>query len=105
MNNLKFVGMALFLASVLIFGIGCGDDEECESSDSACGTFTVCCTDSDCYYKASDGTKFNCDGVNCGDAASRLADYMCGKSSSVQEYQSAADQALEAARERVIILR
>jgi len=104
-QDVKFVLMALFLASILLVGLGCSEDEECLTDSSVCGTFTACCTSSDCYYLAGDGTRFDCNGTDCSSAAGRLADYICGKSASTVDYNNTVDQILEAAQERVIILR
>ncbi|MBK8167300.1 MAG: hypothetical protein IPK64_15265 [bacterium] len=68
------------LTSCLVLGaMGCSEDEECGSDSTYCGTFTACCTSSDCYYLASDGTRFNCNGTDCTAAAEALANHMCYK--------------------------
>lgn len=105
-RKVKSVLFGLFLASLLCAGLGCSDDEECQSSSSACGSFTACCSSKDCYYLASDGTRFDCDGTNCNAAAERMANYMCKKlqTESPEEFDRVVEEILEAAHGRDKVL-
>ncbi len=53
--------------------------ENCVTETSACGSFTACCTALQCYY-LYDGKKYECDGTDCTDAATELANDMCNPS-------------------------
>ena len=74
-----------FLVLIFAFLVGitsCEDRnplEQCQTSSSACGSFKACCTAIKCYYEY-DGRKFNCDGLDCTDAATALANVMCNTS-------------------------
>jgi hypothetical protein len=43
----------------------------------ACGTFSACCSSTDCYYELPDGTQFACNGQDCSAAAQAMASYCC----------------------------
>lgn len=106
-QNSKLFLFSLFLICLMAVGLGCSEDEECQSSSSACGSFTACCTSSDCYYLAGDGTRFDCNGTDCSAAAEQLADHMCKKlrDESPEAFNRLVDEILESANERVILLR
>jgi len=70
-------GLSLF-ALGLFSGSGCGSsssDEQCQTVPISCGgkKIDACCTTSQCRYKASDGTVFNCNGTDCRAAAQQAA--------------------------------
>jgi hypothetical protein len=103
-RKVKLLILSFFIMCFLFAGAGCGGDSnraECLESDSACGRFTACCSTSNCYYLADDGTRFNCNGTNCNAAAQQLAEYMCGKSlreNSQDDLSSVVDEMLDAAK-------
>ena len=53
----------------LLASAGCGGESEQCQQGSTCqkgGSWQACCTSTDCRYKMSDGTVYNCAGTNCG---------------------------------------
>ncbi len=70
-----------FVVVVIAGMIGCGEDPPAEGmscvpaeSDGTCGRVEVCCTSTECEYRA-DGVVFPCAGSDCGAAASDVTDY------------------------------
>jgi len=98
-SSKKILSVCSLLILFLLFSSGCGDDEKCESRNTACGEFTACCTSDQCYYKTSDGTRFNCNGTDCQEAAELVAEYMCSTMSlsSPEEFEAMVDEILRAA--------
>lgn len=45
---------------------------DCLTETVECGTYTACCTPFYCYYEF-DGKRYDCDGLNCKEAAEELA--------------------------------
>jgi hypothetical protein len=89
----------------LIFGPGCGEDEKCETADHPCGgQFTACCKEDQCYYLADDGTRFNCDGTDCLEAAQELANYMCDAMiiDSPEDYEIVVEEIHQAAEKQKV---
>ena len=74
-----------FLVLILALLVGtssCEDNnplEQCASETTACGTFKACCTAIKCHYEYN-GREYPCDGTDCGDAATELANDMCNPS-------------------------
>lgn len=73
---------AVLLAFMVLLVYNCKKDPAttCDSGSSVCGTFTACCSSTQCYYKWN-GNRYDCDGTNCNDAALELANDMCAKKS------------------------
>ncbi len=81
--------------------LGCGD-LSCEDGSSSCGDYSVCCTDTQCYYEVDDGTRFECDGTDCASAAQELAEYQCAdlKEEAPEDFARLVEQILAAAQEQ-----
>ncbi len=74
--SLALVGLLVILAT------GCKKSSivkaTCQSESQCGGTYQACCTLTSCYYTFN-GKTYNCDGTNCGTAATQLVSAMCGK--------------------------
>jgi hypothetical protein len=77
----KSVIFRAFVFVVLAVMFSCDNKplEQCVTESSACGTFQACCTVRQCYY-VYDGKEYQCDGTDCTDAATQLANDMCNPS-------------------------
>lgn len=91
MNKKLLLLPLMLLITLVIVCVSCELDplEECESFDAECGApddATACCDDDQCYYTFN-GTKYQCNGTDCTDAAVKLISAMCDTdgSASVQE--------------------
>ena len=78
----KTITFNVLLFACLLLLFSCEDRnplEQCLTETSACGSFTACCTVRYCYY-LYDGKRYDCDGLDCTEAANELADDMCNSS-------------------------
>ena len=90
---------------LLLWGaFGCSGDESCEDGSTECGYYTICCTETQCYYEIDDGTRFECDGTDCEAAAVELAEYQCAglKDEAPETFARLVEEILAAADEQVI---
>ncbi len=74
---------AVLLAFMVLLVNNCKDDSptvSCQDGTNECGTFTACCSTTQCYYKWN-GNKYNCDGTDCYAAAQDLVADMCAAKS------------------------
>lgn len=87
-----FISFVFVLFAAVLSSCG-GDDYTCSEEKEDCpntgGTWEVCCTTSDCYYKAG-SKKFKCDGTNCMDAATALNEYCYGEGCTEEKLLEAA---------------
>lgn len=87
-----FVSFIFVLFAVVISSCG-GAEYTCSEDDEECpntgGTWDVCCTSSDCYYKAG-SKKFKCDGIECTSAAMALNEYCYGEGCTEEKLLEAA---------------
>jgi hypothetical protein len=75
----KIILISIISTFISFLNYSCKDDsptKNCQSTNSACGTFTTCCTPTQCYYEYN-GQRYNCNGTDCSDAATQLASIMC----------------------------
>jgi hypothetical protein len=78
---LRHLGRVLLVVAGLQLGVqlvGCGSKKDyvCQSRQTVCGQFQVCCTEGDCHL-AYNGRQYTCNGANCDAAAVQFAAIMC----------------------------
>jgi hypothetical protein len=94
----KWLLPALFTGTLAFAFYACSLDDVCEESTGACGTFTACCDGdgANCWY-VYDGRTFDCNGADCSDAATELAEVMCEDNlKSYEEFNAVRQQLLDA---------
>lgn len=67
---------ALVAVTALLFS-GCGPGPETCSAPSSCtggGSWQACCNSVDCWYKLSNGTNIECNGVDCSSGSPSAAE-------------------------------
>lgn len=96
---------ALSLVALLSIAMsGCGAaaavTPNCNTTSNYCNgkDLKTCCTSTSCYYKI-DGTRYNCNGTNCFDAAERLVNEQCDFSAAGVEAEDLALEALKMSQE------
>jgi len=88
----------IFIGALFLGTSSCALDDECQESTSVCGTFTACCNGAatECWYEY-DGKTYDCNGTDCNDAATELAEDMCDDYYTSQEdFDAFKEQLLEA---------